>query len=65
MNGEIIVFWKLPDGTRCSVVRRERTKWRLVIERNGTELLAEDYLDASALLRRANELRPVYARSVA
>lgn len=63
--GEIVIFWRLPDGTRCSVVPGEQRTWRLLVIRMGTHLLDEDFADPYALLARARELRLVYRPSVA
>ncbi len=63
MRSEIMVFWKLPDGTRCSVLRHEVSKWRLVVTRHNAELLAEDYVSAKMLFDRAQDLRLAFGRA--
>jgi len=64
-RSEILVFWRLPDGTRCSVVRGPTDNWRLLVLREGREVLTEDFADPRELLYRAEQLRPVFQRSVA
>jgi hypothetical protein len=63
MHTEIIIFWRLPDGTRCSVLGQQASKWRLVVTRGDAELLIEDYPSARALFDRARELRPLFDRA--
>ena len=65
MTRDILIFWRLPDGTRCSVAAHPTHGWQLVVTRMATVLLTEHFSDAHRLLARAHELRPLFLRSVA
>jgi hypothetical protein len=53
---ELVLFWKLANGTRCVVVQHE-DRWQLRVIRQAETLLAEDYEDGVALMTRAKALR--------
>ncbi len=65
MTKEVVIFWRLPDGTRCAVLADPRHGWQLQVVRMGALLLSEQFSDPHRLLARANELRPLFEKSVA
>lgn len=56
---ELVLFWKLANGTRCVVVQLG-SHWQLRVIRHLEVLLAEDYQDPSKLMARAKALRLDY-----
>ena len=66
MGKELVVFWRLRDGTRCVVLHDAPVGWQLRVVR-GCEppLQIERFSDPHALLARALELRATYARQAA
>ncbi len=54
---EMVIFWRLPDGTRCSVLEHAPGLWRLVVRQGSRQLFQEDFADRRDVLRRAGELR--------
>lgn len=56
---ELVLFWKLANGTRCVVVQHDM-RWQLRVIRQADVLLAEDYEDPLALMARAQALRLQY-----
>jgi hypothetical protein len=57
---ELVLFWKLSNGTRCVVVQ-QGAHWQLRVIRQNELLLAEDYRDAAMVLARAKDLRLEYS----
>jgi hypothetical protein len=53
---ELILFWKLANGTRCVVVQNGEL-WQLRVLRQNELLLSEDYEDGIAVINRAKALR--------
>ena len=53
---ELVLFWKLANGTRCVVVQ-QGVRWQLRVIRHAELLLSEDYEDSTALMARAKVLR--------
>jgi hypothetical protein len=61
MEKELVVFWRLRDGTRCVVLHDAPGGWQLRVIRGGdAPLLTERFLDPHALLARALELRAAF-----
>jgi hypothetical protein len=65
MSGEILVFWRHANGTRCVVAKAQPHSWQLLVIDGDRHLLVEDYEDAHQLLARALELRPLFGSAVA
>ncbi len=66
MSSELVVFWRLSDGTRCAVVYDPPRGWQLRVVRGcDAPLLTEHYADPHALLARAHALRAVFERNAA
>lgn len=65
MSREILIFWRHANGTRCVVIKAQPHGWRLLVLRDDTTLLVEDFEDARRLLERAMELRPLFGSAVA
>jgi hypothetical protein len=61
---ELVLFWKLANGTRCVVVQLG-VRWQLRVIRHSEVLLSEDYEDPTALMSRAKVLRPQFDDAVA
>jgi hypothetical protein len=53
---ELVLFWKLANGTRCVVVQHG-TMWQIRVIRHGDLLLSEDYQDPELVLARSKDLR--------
>jgi hypothetical protein len=53
---ELVLFWKLANGTRCVVVQHG-VHWQLRVIRHAELLLSEDYEDAAIVMARAKALR--------
>ncbi len=60
MSGEILVFWRLPDGTRCVVGHAEGGGWQLRVTRGEEQLLAEHHDNAPDLFARAQQVRDFF-----
>jgi hypothetical protein len=65
MTGELVVFWRHVNGTRCVVVGTGTGTWQLQVLCGEERLLVENYLDPRVLLQRAMELRGVYRPNAA
>ena len=66
MPNELVVFWRLSDGTRCVVVHDPPRAWQLRVVRGcDIPLLTENHPDPHHLLARAYELRTMFERSAA
>ncbi len=66
MQKELVVFWRLSDGTRCSVLHDPPRGWLLRVARDGEpSLLTEHYSESDLLLTRALQLRAVFERDAA
>jgi hypothetical protein len=65
MTKEVMIFWRLPDGTRCAVLEDPHHGWRLQVTRMGTVLVTEQFSDPHRLWDRASALRPLFVKSVA
>ncbi len=65
MTGEILVFWRHTNGTRCVVVATGTGTWQLQVLCGDQRLLVENYLDAHVLFERAMALRAVYRPNAA
>ncbi len=65
MTKEVMIFWRLPDGTRCAVLEDPKHGWQLQVTRLATVLLAEQFDNPYRLLERATALRPLFMKSVA
>lgn len=53
---ELVLFWRLANGTRCVVVQAG-VCWQLRVMRHAEVLLSEDFVDAAELMARAKALR--------
>jgi hypothetical protein len=64
---ELIVFWRLTDGSRCVVTPHGDGMWELrVVRDREAPMLVENYRDPRVLYERARALRRVFAeRAVA
>ncbi len=66
MKKELVVFWRLSDGTRCAVVHDPPRGWQLRVARGADcLLLVEHFSDPQLLLARALALRAAYERTAA
>jgi hypothetical protein len=65
MPQELVVFWRLPNGTRCAVAPARPTGWELRVTRGPEVLLSEHFADPHALFARALALRKEFAASAA
>ncbi len=66
MSRELVVFWRLSDGTRCVVMHDPPRGWQLrVVCGCDPPLLTEHFADAPTLLARAQALRALFERSAA